>query len=274
MRADSELKVITKSKKLIEYVFCISEKSPKKFRLNLTNRIINLSLEVLEMLVMANETMLTMSENERLRRRNFQHDALAKLRILDALAFHIYMTETGKIIKKLRNSSKKRFKNRMKKMNKQFNNGEIEMSDIQKVLPGFNGHMKRGDTWNFRKSVMSMLAYNNRGAMENQNISALTAQAKQLALEISAVRTNIGETYWLNNLYKSGTEIFINLIEANEMTYNEDKTFYITQARKSVKETMVFLLSLKESGIIDKKLYSELNNKSKNILLSIRKLEL
>lgn len=193
---------------------------------------------------------------------------------VDFLGFHLYMTETGKVIKKLRNSSKKRFKNRMKKMNKQFNNGEIEMSDIQKVLPGFNGHMKRGDTWNFRKSVMSMLVYNNRGAMENKNISALTVQAKQLALEISAVRTNIGESYLLNNLYKSGTEVYINLSEANEMTYNEDKTFYISQARKSVKETMVFLLSLKESGIIDKKLYSELNNKSKNILLSIRKLEL
>lgn len=98
MRADSELMVITKSKNLIEYVFGISEKSPKKFRLNLTNRIINLSLEVLEMLVMANETMLTLSENERQKRRNFQHDALAKLRILDALA--LVAVEQGCILPK------------------------------------------------------------------------------------------------------------------------------------------------------------------------------
>ena len=98
MRADSELMVITKSKNLIEYVFGISEKSPKKFRLNLTNRIINLSLEVLEMLVMATETMLTLSENERQKRRNFQHDALAKLRILDALA--LVAVEQGCILPK------------------------------------------------------------------------------------------------------------------------------------------------------------------------------
>ena len=55
---------------------------------------------------------------------------------------------------------------------------------------------------------------------------------------------------------------------------------YFEKYQDDLPEDMVFKLyrkhqkSLKESGIIDKKLYSELNNKSKNILLSIRKLEL
>ena len=42
----------------------------------------------------------------------------------------------------------------MKMMKYQYSEGKIEIEDIQKVLPGFNGHLMRGHTYKLRKHVM------------------------------------------------------------------------------------------------------------------------
>lgn len=73
---------------------------------------------------------------------------------VDFLGFHFYMTDTGKVIRKVRNSTKKKYKKRMKKMREDYNAGNIELEDIKKVLPGFNGHLKRGHTYRLKKSVL------------------------------------------------------------------------------------------------------------------------
>ncbi|MBQ7653937.1 MAG: hypothetical protein IJS17_02570 [Clostridia bacterium] len=73
---------------------------------------------------------------------------------VDFLGFHFYMTDTGKVIRKVRQSSKKKFKKRMKKMKEDYNAGKIEYEEIKKVLPGFNGHLKRGHTYRLRKAVL------------------------------------------------------------------------------------------------------------------------
>lgn len=72
---------------------------------------------------------------------------------VDFLGFHFYMTDTGKVVKKLRKSSKKKFKNRMKKLKKQYESGEIEIEDINRVLPGYNGHLSCGHTYKLRNAV-------------------------------------------------------------------------------------------------------------------------
>ena len=73
---------------------------------------------------------------------------------VDFLGFHFYMTDTGKVIRKVRQSTKKKYKKRMKKMRDDYNAGLIEYEDIQKVLPGFNGHLKRGHTYRLKKAVL------------------------------------------------------------------------------------------------------------------------
>ncbi len=85
MRADSELRVITKSKDLLKLTFRIFENSPKKFRFTLTTRIINLSMDVLESLVLANEVLLSADSFGTERRLNYQKRAIAKLKIIDTL---------------------------------------------------------------------------------------------------------------------------------------------------------------------------------------------
>lgn len=73
---------------------------------------------------------------------------------VDFLGFHFYMTDTGKVIRKVRQTTKTRYKKRMKKLRDDYNAGLIEYEDIKKILPGFNGHLKRGHTYRLQKSVL------------------------------------------------------------------------------------------------------------------------
>lgn len=79
----SELSVITKSKDLCSYVLTVTQKSPKHFRYTFVSRLQNLSLEVLENIIRANDIFISksdvFSQNERLK---FQRNALTSLKLL------------------------------------------------------------------------------------------------------------------------------------------------------------------------------------------------
>ena len=51
----SELTVITKSTDLCSYIMTVTQKSPKHFRYTFVNRLQNLSLDIVEKLIRANE---------------------------------------------------------------------------------------------------------------------------------------------------------------------------------------------------------------------------
>ena len=51
----SELTVITKAKELCSYIMTVTQKSPKHFRYTFVNRLQNLSLDIVEKLIRANE---------------------------------------------------------------------------------------------------------------------------------------------------------------------------------------------------------------------------
>lgn len=72
---------------------------------------------------------------------------------VDYLGFHFYLTNTGKVIRKLRQSSKVRFKKRLKFMQKGFYTGTMELDDIKRSLASYNGHLSHGNTWGLKKSV-------------------------------------------------------------------------------------------------------------------------
>lgn len=90
---------------------------------------------------------------------------------VDFLGFHFYMTETGKVIRKLRQSSKKKYKKRMKKLRDDYNEGLIDLETVKKSLPGFNGHLSRGHTYHLRKAVLKdfVLVKNWRNENEEHN---------------------------------------------------------------------------------------------------------
>lgn len=74
---------------------------------------------------------------------------------VDFLGFHFYLTDSGKIIKKLRCSSKIRFKNRLKKLQNEYRIGKVQLDDINMSLASYYGHLKHGNTYKLRTSVFS-----------------------------------------------------------------------------------------------------------------------
>lgn len=81
---DREMAVFTRAKKLSEYIFVITEKSPKKLRWSIVSRLQNCSVDVIENLYRANY------ERDYEPRREFQKRAQVALNLLD------FYTETAK----------------------------------------------------------------------------------------------------------------------------------------------------------------------------------
>lgn len=84
----NELSVITKAKDLGNYIFVITDKSPKKFRFTLVSRMQNLALDVIENLYQANAVFVrnTNDMNRIERRKFFQKEAYVKLKLLGYIA--------------------------------------------------------------------------------------------------------------------------------------------------------------------------------------------
>ena len=77
---DKEMAVFTRAKKLSEYIFVITEKSPKKLRWSIITRLQNRSVDIIENLYRANY------ERDLERRRDFQKAVQVDLNILDFYA--------------------------------------------------------------------------------------------------------------------------------------------------------------------------------------------
>ena len=72
---------------------------------------------------------------------------------VDFLGWHFYMTDTGKVLRRLRTSNKKRFKRRLKAFQMQYAQGIKTLDEITQSLNSYQGHLKYGHTWRFRKHV-------------------------------------------------------------------------------------------------------------------------
>lgn len=66
---------------------------------------------------------------------------------LDFLGFRFYIIN-GKVIMKLRNSTKKRFKKRAKVLNELLNSGKITRKEYDEALASYKGHLKWGNCTN------------------------------------------------------------------------------------------------------------------------------
>ena len=77
---DREMAVFTAAKKLSEYIFVITEKSPKKFRWSIITRLQNASVDVIENLYRAN------FERQAEQRIAYQKSAMVSLNLVDFFA--------------------------------------------------------------------------------------------------------------------------------------------------------------------------------------------
>lgn len=76
---------------------------------------------------------------------------------VDFLGWHLYLTDTGKVIKRLRTSNKKRFKKRMKCYQKRYAANNISLAEITRSVRSYNGHLQYGHTWKLRKHIYNYL---------------------------------------------------------------------------------------------------------------------
>jgi hypothetical protein len=76
---------------------------------------------------------------------------------VDSLGWHLYLTDTGKVIKRLRTSNKKRFKKRMKCYQKRYATNHISFDEITRSVRSYNGHLQYGHTWKLRKHIYNNL---------------------------------------------------------------------------------------------------------------------
>lgn len=72
---------------------------------------------------------------------------------VDYLGFHFYLTDTGKVVKRLRTKSKRRWKRRLKKMKRQYRENELLLEDIIRSIASYKGHLKHGHTYRLRQRV-------------------------------------------------------------------------------------------------------------------------
>ena len=74
---------------------------------------------------------------------------------VDFLGFRFYLTDTGKVIKRLRTSNKKRWKRRLKKFKREYREGTKTLEDVSRSIVSYNGHLSHGHTYKLKKKVMS-----------------------------------------------------------------------------------------------------------------------
>lgn len=74
---------------------------------------------------------------------------------VDYLGFHFYLTETGKVVRRLRTSNKRRFKRRLKGFRKGYAEGTVELEDINRSMASYLGHLSHGHTYRLRERTFS-----------------------------------------------------------------------------------------------------------------------
>ena len=82
---------------------------------------------------------------------------------IEYLGFRFYLTETGKVIRRMKRASKQRFKKKLFKLQKEYVSGEIDLARVKQSLAGFKGHLKHGHTYHLRKKVFSKFVLQRNG---------------------------------------------------------------------------------------------------------------
>ncbi len=73
---------------------------------------------------------------------------------VDYLGFHFYLTGSGRVVRKVRQSAKRRMKRKLKYLQHEYGQGNVELADITMILNSHMAHMEHGDTWHLRRKLL------------------------------------------------------------------------------------------------------------------------
>lgn len=77
---------------------------------------------------------------------------------VDFLGFHTYITESGQIIRKLRHSSVKRMKGKIKKWKKDYPTGKATKQEILDSWTAWDAHAAHGNTYTLRREIAAKVS--------------------------------------------------------------------------------------------------------------------
>lgn len=63
------------------------------------------------------------------------------------LGFRFYLTENGKVVRKLKKQTKLKFKRKLKFLKEQYSKGKLNIEDIRQVIVSYIGHIRYGNTY-------------------------------------------------------------------------------------------------------------------------------
>jgi len=69
------------------------------------------------------------------------------------LGWHFYLTETGKVIRKLKTAGKKRIKGKLKLLQYKYSKRIFDFDDVKRSLVSINGHLLHGHTYRLRETL-------------------------------------------------------------------------------------------------------------------------
>ena len=82
---------------------------------------------------------------------------------VEYLGFRFALSDSGAVVRRVKTSSKLRYKRRLRRYQMLYREGWIEMSDIRQSLAGFHGHLKHGDTYWLRRRALGKFALSRTG---------------------------------------------------------------------------------------------------------------
>ena len=72
---------------------------------------------------------------------------------VDYLGWHIYLTESGKVIRKVKQQTKYKFKRKLKFFQEAYSKDEIDIEDINQVIASYHSHLSFGHTYKLQQKV-------------------------------------------------------------------------------------------------------------------------
>ena len=73
---------------------------------------------------------------------------------VDYLGWHFYMTDTGKVIRKVKQSTKVKYKRKLRYFQKAYAEGRTDLDEIKQVLSSYRSHLSFGHTYKLQKKVL------------------------------------------------------------------------------------------------------------------------
>ena len=78
---------------------------------------------------------------------------------VDFLGWHHYLTDTGKVVRKLLLSSKRRLRRRMKGLQNGYASGLLDWEDVKRSIASTDGHLQHGNTWRLRAKIVGSTGF-------------------------------------------------------------------------------------------------------------------